>query len=320
MRTRRRTGRHRRRAHPPRVPTRPGPRAELSDGVGKPASSTPMAMPKARTSSRSSPYTSRAEPASMSPVESSTVATVSAAPGRKVTRRGMTISSGGVCNAGATHWKTSAVTSAAVMTGRTRRASVPGRPTTGGRRRGSRSTGTPGRALAVGLSIEAQADGEDAAGQDGDDTPEPWPRCQQGVQPRAGRLGVHEAVADVVDESVERVDLVEPQGRAGAGLEVHPTRVARLDADEDPGRDDEERHARGGIHPGHLLEDVGDALRRISRPRQGHAETPEQLEDRLGRRRGHGLRLGVGRATQGPQTPMRNPRQVRHRLPIDCGG
>jgi hypothetical protein len=67
--------------------------------------------------------------------------------------------------------------------------------------------------------------------------------------------------------------------------------------------------------PGHLLEDVGDPLRRISRPGQGHPEMPEEVEDGLRRRRGHRLRFRVGRATQRSQAPTRNPREVRPRVP-----
>ena len=127
---------------------------------------------------------------------------------------------------------------------------------------------------------------------------EPRTGCHEGMQPLGGGPGIHDAMSDVVDQSVERIHLVESQRRAGAGFEVHATVIARLDAHEYACGNDEERDAADGIHGGDLPEDLGDALCRVSGSRHGDPEVTQEVQHLLGRGCDDRLGLGVVRRCQ----------------------
>ena len=67
----------------------------IAVSLGSPTSSTPATIPKESSSICTAPYTSRLAPPTTSPEASSTVAVVSTAPGRNVTRGAISVRSPG---------------------------------------------------------------------------------------------------------------------------------------------------------------------------------------------------------------------------------
>ena len=100
---------------------------------------------------------------------------------------------------------------------------------------------------------------------DGGDRTESWRGDQQLSETIRCAVDLDSGEPDVVDESVERVDLVESKGCVAAGSEVDAARVARVDPHEDAGRQHEEVHAVRVVRLGDLVEDDGDAIGCLAR-------------------------------------------------------